>query len=389
MNDDKKCREDLLKEVRALRQQVARLEAAENERKRAEEDRARLIAILEATPDFVGIADLDGRALYINRAGRRMVGMGEDEPATNMNVYDYHPTWVRILFSEAIPVAIRDGVWSGETALLHRDGREIPVSQVMLAHKTGHDGTVEFFSTIARDITEKKALERQRADFLAMLTHDLKNPLTSILGYLDLLAEETAGRWSGEEEDFLHRLKDNALTINSLIANFLDLATVEAGTLVLHKTLQAVGDVLRRVIEQYAAPTRRRGLTLTLDIAEELPVILGDGLALERIFANLVHNALKFTPETGRIEVSARRCTENEGVVVAVRDTGPGIAPEETPSLFEKYRRTATARHHEGTGLGLFIVKTLVEAHGGRVEVESSLGHGACFRVFLPAAGTL
>jgi signal transduction histidine kinase len=107
---------------------------------------------------------------------------------------------------------------------------------------------------------------------------------------------------------------------------------------------------------------------------------------LERIFANLVHNALKFTPATGQVVVSAHQRTNGaREVVVEVRDTGPGIAPEELSSLFVKYHRIAATRQQEGTGLGLFIVKTLVEAQGGQVEVESRLGQGTCFRILLPA----
>jgi signal transduction histidine kinase len=133
---------------------------------------------------------------------------------------------------------------------------------------------------------------------------------------------------------------------------------------------------------------RRQHLTFTLDLAPELPLIIGDPLALERIFANLVHNALKFTPKKGRVTLSARHRADSEStVIVEVRDSGPGIAPEDISLLFERYRRVSTVvRPHEGTGLGLFIVKILVEGHGGRVEVESSLGSGSCFRVFLPAA---
>ena len=102
---------------------------------------AGLLAILEATTDFIGIADVNRRSMYVNQAGRRMVGMGKDEPETNLSVFEHHPEWVRIRFSEILPLAAQKGVWSGETALLHRDGHEIPLSQVILAHK-GPDGNV-------------------------------------------------------------------------------------------------------------------------------------------------------------------------------------------------------------------------------------------------------
>lgn len=510
MNDEQKTREQLLEEVQTLRQQVTNLELEleTRERQSVEEDQTLLIGILDATPDFVGVADMEGRAVYLNRAARRMAGMAEDEPASNMCIYDYHPLWVRQLFCEVIPLVAQHGVWSGETAMLSRDGREIPVSQVVIAHKPPPGEPIRFFSTIARvisdqkqteaelraakeyaetliqssgdmiisadaerkiiefnpaaertfgyqkaevlgqcvdllyadadktaplrgslrqegkyigevlnrrkdgstfpsslsatvlrdangqivgvmgisrDITDRKALERQRADFVAMLTHDIKNPLASILGYVDLLLEETTGRRTVDEDDFLQRLRANVLTINALIGNYLDFTKVEAGHLVLHKTRQSVDDLLLRVVKQHGGVTRRQRVTLSMQIAPDTPAVVGDESALERVFTNLLRNALKFTPETGKIDIRARRHPTETAVEIEIQDSGPGIAPEDRPFLFERYRKTKTTRHHEGTGLGLFIVKTFVEAHGGRVEVDCNWGYGACFRVILPA----
>lgn len=508
MGDETKTQAELLQEIADLRRHVARLEEEARKREVVEKKHEALIGILEAAPDFVGLAQMDGHAFYVNRAGRRMVGMEEDEPAGNMFIYDYHPPWVCAMLSDVLPVVMREGVWSGESALLTRDGREIPVTQAMIAHRSGPDGKIEFISTIARDmskqkraedelraakeyaetiiqssgdmiisvdmnrnvfqfnpaaertfgyrkeeivgrpvdqlyadsvtsapirdalrqhekytgevmnrrkdgtlfpsslsaslmrdadgnvvgsmgistdITDKKALERQRADFVAMLTHDIKNPLASILGYVDLLVEETAGRRTAEEDDFLQRTKDNVLTISALISNYLDLAKVEAGQLVLYKAGQDLPALLQRVVTLHGSVARRHRLTVTVSIEEHLPEVVGDQSALERVFSNLLRNALKFTPETGKIDIRAFFHKKDHVVIVEMQDTGPGIAPEEMPLLFERYRRTIASRYHEGTGLGLFIVKTFVEAHGGRVEVDGNWGHGACFRVILPA----
>ncbi len=128
------------------------------QRKESEKTQRRLTAILEATTDFVGITDAEGRAVYLNRGGRRMVGVGEEENIQGFSVAEGHPAWVRPLFGEALSTAARDGVWQGETALLRRDGGEVPVSQVILAHKAS-DGTVEFFSTVMRDITKIRRAE--------------------------------------------------------------------------------------------------------------------------------------------------------------------------------------------------------------------------------------
>jgi signal transduction histidine kinase len=225
-------------------------------------------------------------------------------------------------------------------------------------------------------------LERERADFLAMLTHDIKNPLGVILGCTEILIEEASERASTGELNFLERLQSNAMLVHSLVSNYLDYSRSEAGHLTLNKRLLDLSDLLLRVGQRYEAEARRRGLTLTLKLSQDLPSLVGDPLALERIFTNLLHNALKFTLEHGSVTVST---TWKEGeVAISVVDTGCGIALEEIPFLFQRYRRIAATHHREGTGLGLFIVKALVEAHGGRIEVASTVGEGSRFTVFLP-----
>jgi signal transduction histidine kinase len=227
-------------------------------------------------------------------------------------------------------------------------------------------------------------LERERADFLAMLAHDIKNPLGVILGCTEILIEEASARASLEELNFLERLQSNAMLVHSLVSNYLDYSRSEAGHLTLNKRSLDLSALLSRVGQRYEAEARRRSLTLTVQVAHDLPSFEGDPLALERVFTNLLHNAIKFTPEHGSVTVSA---TWTKGAIaIAVADTGCGITPEEIPSLFQRYRRVAATRHREGTGLGLFIVKALVEAHGGRIEVTSTAGEGSCFTVFLPAS---
>src|SRR3989338_6206474 len=165
------------------------------DRKRAEKERARLISVIEATTDLVGISDPQGRAFYINKNGRKMVGIGEDEDISGFQVAETHPEPARkFLLEEAIPTAIREGVWRGENSLLTRDGREIPVLQVILAHRA-QDGSVEFLSTIIRDITERKQAEEEIQRNLARIRalHDIDTAITSTLdlrAVLDTLLEK-------------------------------------------------------------------------------------------------------------------------------------------------------------------------------------------------------
>jgi PAS domain S-box-containing protein len=361
--------------------------------------------LFENANDAIATFTLDNTVTSVNRGAERILGWSREE------IIGHHANKVATLASAALAEERTRRFLAGdkpasstfEAELIHKDGHIIPVEARTRAIRDRHGKPIGF-QGIYRDISAKKALDRQREDFLAMLAHDIKNPLTAILGYLDLLAQgvgTTAASASGE--DFLVRIRDNALTMNALIANYLDLARAEAGQLVLQKSTQPLAPILQQVVEQYTGVAQRHHLTLTLKLGENLPEVKADRVALERVFTNLVRNALKFTPETGHITVTAQRWQnengrtgtpsvatapchplEQGGVVVEVSDTGPGIAPDEIPLLFQKYRRTSTSRNQEGTGLGLFIVKTVVEAHGGHVEVESRLGSGSCFRVILP-----
>lgn len=230
----------------------------------------------------------------------------------------------------------------------------------------------------ARDSQQR---EWRWRDFLSTFAHDIRNPLGVIMGYAEMLIEQAQERGSPEGTDLLERIKNSALMVHALVSNYLDLTRIEAERLTVTKQPLALNEVVRRVGQLYEAEARRRRVTVEWQLHPDLPVVEGDPLALERVFANLLHNALKFTPAAGRVTVSSTR--QDGEVIVAVADTGPGIAPEELPALFEKYRRAAPSLAQEGTGLGLFIVKSLVEAHGGRVTVHSVPGQGACFRVIL------
>jgi len=380
------------------------------ERKRAEEDRRRLAAILEATPDFVGFADAkDAHILYINKAGRMMTGLAPDEDVTRLKICDVHPEWANRMFVETIlPTAARDGVWTGECAFLHRDGHEIPVLMALLAHKTP-SGEVEVFSTISRDITERKRAEdaiRQakaqaeqanvaKSQFLANMSHEIRTPMTAILGFTEMLGnsiecgvtcpDHAACRTREENKESIQVIRRNGEHLLELIGDILNLSKVEAGKMEIERVPCSPVQVVEEVVSFMRVRAVEKGLSMDARYEFPLPeTILSDPARVRQILINLVGNAVKFTFE-GHVEIVVRCTTDVQAgrasIAFDVKDTGIGMTPEQMGRLFQPFAQadSSTTRQYGGTGLGLAISKRLAEALGGDIHVVSRPGEGSTF----------
>jgi len=233
---------------------------------------------------------------------------------------------------------------------------------------------------VCRDATARADLDQLRADFLAMIGHDIRNPLGAIFGYTEMMLDPSAGL-SPAQRELLLRINGNTRTVLTLIGNFLDASRIESGRLALDRRPIDVNEVARRTVEQYAAHARLGDLRLDVALDPDLPPILADELQVERIAANLLTNALKFTPAGGAVTLRTERLPSSIGL--AISDTGVGIPAHEFSRIFQRYARNDDGTH-DGTGLGLYIVGTLVEAHGGFVTVDSTPGTGTTFTAYLP-----
>ena len=238
---------------------------------------------------------------------------------------------------------------------------------------------------------EKKRVEmmqetmRLKRQFVSALAHDIKTPLNVILGHAELLSGSYGGAPDATERlSSFKRIRENVEHIVQLITDFLAVSKLETWKLESPRTPVQMNAIAADVVLQQMVIARDKHLNLSVKFDNDLRPVLGDDDQLRRVLWNLISNAIKFTPRGGNVTVTSRM-RKNE-VSMAVTDTGPGIPEEELPSLFSEFRRLKGTEHTEGTGLGLFIVKTIVEGHGGTVAVESKNGVGATFTILLPSS---
>jgi two-component system sensor histidine kinase BarA len=256
-----------------------------------------------------------------------------------------------------------------------------------------------------------KELDRLKSNFLATVSHELRTPLTSIIGYSEMLAEGLAGDMNAEQREFVQTIHDKGEQLLSLITGLLDSSKLESGTMRMTMRAMRVEPVLDEVVSTLTPTARKKGVTLALDAAAGLAEVRGDPERLRQVFLNLVENAIKFTPAGGAVTLRARMVEgggggdggdggddgDDEGLAllapvrarleVRVVDTGIGIPARERPKVFDPFYQvdSSSTREHGGPGLGLSIVKRLVEAHGGTVVIEDNVPKGTVFVVSLPS----
>jgi signal transduction histidine kinase len=226
---------------------------------------------------------------------------------------------------------------------------------------------------------------RNKSEFLANMSHELRTPLNSIIGFSELLLEKLFGDLNDTQVGYVRDILASGNHQLAVINDVLDMSKVEAGRLELERSAVPLAVIVTNAVTFVRARATQSGIEVSEELAADIGEVEADERKLKQVLVNLLANAVKFTPRGGRVLIKASR-TDGE-VRIAVSDTGKGMAPEELDRVFREFGQTASSRGHEGTGLGLALAKRLVELHGGRIWVESILGHGSTFTVALPASG--
>jgi signal transduction histidine kinase len=278
----------------------------------------------------------------------------------------------------------------GVLGVVTKKEHEFNDAEVELLTTLASQAAVAIDNSILYEETRKQAADLEKAsklqaDFSAMIVHDLRAPLSNIMGVSEMMENGLFGAMNEEQKKWVGRIKNNGANLVNLVNDFLDLSKLEAGHLDLSREATDLKDLLHNAVENYLPAAKAKNISLTCESEPQLPQVHADPRRLDQLLNNLLSNALKFTGKGGTIQVRALP-EDGMGIRVQVQDSGVGIARQEVVSLFEKYRQTTSGKMsaHKGTGLGLVICKMIVEAHGGKIWVESEEGKGTTFTFTLP-----
>jgi len=350
-------------------------------------EKRRLDAILDSSADGILIMNAAHRIQRFNRALAKMTGWPPHEALGRD--HDEVIRWTTRQSGQDLAQAEAGG-WPlsqnpapiyVEGDLVRRDGGYLPAS-LTYAPLFDREGRLVNLIANVRDITKFREAEALKSTFISIISHELRTPVSLIKGYAETLSREDATWDAAVVRDSLGVILEESDRLAELIDNLLDASRLQAGALRLNMADVALDHLAARLVEKFRTQTSVH--TLTADFPPDFPVIIGDEARLTQVLSNLLSNAIKYSPSGGRVRVSG--AVSPSEVTVSVADDGSGIPAPDLPHVFERFYRADTdlTRRVKGTGLGLFLAKAVVEAHGGRIWVESPPSRGAIFSFALP-----
>jgi PAS domain S-box-containing protein len=342
---------------------------------------------VENASDQIVIADPDGIILYANKAVTNISGFSIEEIigkkagvlwGKQMPLEFYRKMWKTIKTDKKVFVS--------ELTNKRKDGEEY-IAEVRIAPIMDETGNVIFFVCIQRDITKAKEVDRAKTEFVSLASHQLRTPLTAIKWYIERLLSEELGKYNKKQKQYLDEVYHSNQRMITLINALLNVSRIEMGTLEIAPEPTVLKKIFQSVISELLPQIEKKGLKIEEDYDERVPIVSVDPDLTRIIFQNLLSNSVKYTPEKGRIAVEIKR--QAEDVFIRISDTGIGIPRSQQPKIFDKFVRGDNAKEvdQDGTGLGLYIVKAVVERTGGKIWFESEENKGTTFFVTIPLKG--
>jgi two-component system phosphate regulon sensor histidine kinase PhoR len=358
--------------ARAFNRMAAKLQKQMTKRAR---ERNRLNTVLNALGDGVLILNRHGEVRLLNPNAARILQTVEERALGRTFVQagrDHRIVEVFVRCQQSN---------QEETAMLELDGGRF----LRVVVTPSRQGQARGYAVILHDMTTLHHLQTVRQDFISNLSHELRTPLASVRALVDTLNDGALDDPPAAQR-FLRRMEVEVDALTQMVQELLELSRIESGKAPVRLQEVAAAPAIAAGAERLRTQAERAELNLVIDLPGTLPTVIADPDRIQQVVVNLVHNAIKFTPVGGQISLSAQHKEATSEVVVAVRDTGVGITPEDQPRIFERFYKADRARSGGGTGLGLAIAKHIIQSHGGRIWVESWPGRGSTFFFSLPTA---
>jgi two-component system, NarL family, sensor histidine kinase BarA len=343
---------------------------------------------------------LGGELAIFDRAGRRLAG----SPGAGAPSRPFEHNGERLAgLAAAGPRADACLALCAETLDLlvhHAHARELAAATHEEAMRVTFAELTEHNARLSRAVARLEELDRVKSNFLATMSHELRTPLTSVIGYAEMLSEGLAGPVSGDQRDYLATILGKADQLLGLITAVLDVSSLESGQLAIERATLSLAELVASELATFAPQADRRGIAIQLDACGDA-VVVGDRRKIRQVVSSLVSNAVKFTPDRGKVAVAVRRGTlaadrpdgampESAGLAIqlVVTDSGIGISRDQVTKIFEPFFQvdSSSTRAFGGSGLGLTLAKAYVEAHGGQIWVDTTPGRGSTFTATFPVA---
>lgn len=354
----------------------------ENDRDIAVSQKNKFDEILSSVIDGIIALDFNKNIIFINKTSQQLIGYSDAE------IYGKPVDQVIHFFSdndEILSKTYCQGNFNQSAKLVGKMGKQTKVN-LITAQIKGAVQTNLSCILILHDLSAEEELEQMKLDFVSMASHELKTPLTSIIGYLSVFLEESKNKLPKENLEFLDKAFVAAQQLQTLIQNLLNVNKIEREQLSVSPEPVNYFAILSKTIEDLKGQAAQKNITLTLSANESLPKVLADPIRLGEVVTNLVYNAINYTNTGGKIEITVKASSAEVETVVS--DTGIGIPAEAIPHLFSKFFRVSNQlqKASKGTGLGLYIAKSIIEKLNGKIWVQSEVGKGSRFSFTLPIA---
>lgn len=341
-----------------------------------EAEKAKLTSLIRGLADGVFMLDQKGNLIIINDTAKKMLNIQTDNP-TLIEAVSSIPSQYQML------AKIHDAVAQNKT---------IEEKEVILGDKTVQvfvspvAGPLPAVSVLLHDITIEKNLSQVKEDFTNIMVHELRAPITAIKDSSEIIISDKYNLSKDEKTEFLEIINQQSKLLLDQIASILDAAKLEAGKFTIKKAQSDISELIQEEIKTFTPPAAKKHINISSDIPQDLPKFSFDRIRIAQVLNNLLSNSLKFTPEGGKIKVSAK-LNPNQ-IEISVSDTGIGIPKDQQENLFSKFTQADSSSHlastQQGTGLGLYVVKGIVEAHGGSVSIESEENQGTTIFFSIP-----